>query len=277
MCFPRGFVCWENDSPPVAFSANKLCRRLRAVGVACLLSLPLALQAEQPSITLTSATPPPGTNPAVFPLPRVEGWTAHFLKSLERTKEGNVDLLFDGDSITDGWMGIGRPVWTKNYGSLHAFDFGIGGDCIEQLLWRLDHGQVAGLHPKMVVLLIGTNNLRECTDVQVAEGVTAVVQEYQKLCPDAVILLQGIFPRSEKASDPVRQKIKNVNERLAKLGDGKKVIYMDFGDELLQPDGTLTKDVMPDFLHPNAKGYEIWAAAIRPEIEKVFGPSAPAN
>lgn len=266
---------------PVVFSTARMFSEFgpcaRALGVACCLLLPLAARADQQTLTLTNATPPPGTNPAVFPLPRVEGWTAHFFKSLERTKQGDVDLIFDGDSITDGWQGMGRTVWAKNYGNLKAVDFGISGDRTEHLLWRLDHGQVAGLHPKMVALMIGTNNTGNCTDVQIAEGVTAIVKEYQKLCPEAVILLQAVFPRAEKATDPVRQKIKNVNEILAKLGDGKKVIYVDFGDKLLQPDGTLSKDIMPDFLHPNTKGYEIWADAIRPEIEKVFGPTSPAK
>ena len=131
----------------------------------------------------------------------------HFLHNLDRVKHTPVDLVFDGDSITDGWQGGGKEVWAKNYDKLKATDFGIGGDRTENLLWRLDHGQLDGLHPKMVALMIGTNNIG-LTAEQIAEGVTADVREYQKLCPDAVILLQAIFPRSEKATDPVRAKIK---------------------------------------------------------------------
>ncbi len=256
---------------------SRSCRCARAVAIACLLLLPPVARADPPTIPLTHATPPPGTNPAVFPVPKVDGWAAHFLKSLDRTKQGDVDLIFDGDSITDFWQDAGKAVWAKNYGSLRTANFGISGDRTEHLLWRLDKGQVAGLHPKMIVLLIGTNNMSSCTDVQIAEGVTAIVQEYQKRCPDAVILLQGIFPRSETPTDPVRQKIKNTNEMLAKLGNGKTVVYVDFGDKFLLPDGTLSRDSMPDFLHPNTKGYEIWADAIRPEIEKVFGLSPQSN
>ena len=237
--------------------------------------LPFAAPADEPLSNWTIATPPPGTNPAVFPVPRNE-WLTHFAHNLERTRQGNVDLIFDGDSITDGWQSSGREVWAKNYGKLHAADFGISGDRTEHLLWRLDKGQVAGLHPKMVALMIGTNNTGSNTAAQIAEGVTAIVHEYQRLCPDAVILLQAVFPRSEKPTDPVRAKVKEINALLTKLGDGKKVVYIDFGDKFLQPDGTLSREIMPDFLHPDAKGYEIWAEAIRPEIEKVFGPAAPA-
>ena len=243
-----------------------------AVSAAC---LPLAVPASGQDAALLNykaPTAPPGTNPAVFAEPRVE-WLVHVQHILERTKQGNVDLIFDGDSITDGWQTDGKDVWAANYGKLNAVDYGIGGDRTEQLLWRLDHGQVAGLRPKMVALMIGTNNSGSLGAAQIAEGVTAVVRKYQKLCPNAVILLQAVFPRSETPTDPVRVKLRNVNEIISKLGDGKKVIYVDFGDKFLQPDGTLSRDIMPDLLHPNAKGYQIWADAIRPEIEKVFGPT----
>ena len=236
----------------------------------------MAAPADEPLCIGAIPTPPPGTNPAVFPVPRND-WLIHFQHILERTKQGDADLIFDGDSITDGWQSSGKEVWAKNYGQLHAADFGISGDRTEHVLWRLDHGQVAGLHPKLIALMIGTNNTGNCTDAQIAEGVTAIVHEYQKLCPEAVILLQAVFPRSEKPTDPIRAKIKSLNDRIAKLGDGKKVIYVDFGDKFLQPDGTLSKEIMPDFLHPNARGYTIWADAIRPEIEKVFGPTPPAK
>ncbi len=241
-----------------------------------LLFLALTALADDDLLNLHVSTPPPGTNPAVFPVPRAE-WLVHFQRSVDRSKQGNVDLVFDGDSITDFWMGAGKEVWAKNYGGLNAVDYGISGDRTEHLLWRLDHGQVAGLHPKMIALMIGTNNAGNCTEAQIAEGITAIVHEYQKLCPDAVILLQAVFPRSEKPTDSMRGKIKGINTLISKLGDGKKVVYVDFGDKFLQPDGTISRDVMPDFLHPNAKGYQIWADAIRPEIEKVFGPTPPAK
>ena len=200
----------------------------------------------------------------------------HFQRSLDRTKQGNVDLIFDGDSITDFWLGTGKKVWDENYGKLKAVDYGMSGDKTENLLWRLNEGEVAGLHPKMVVLLIGTNDI-DLTDVQIADGVTAVVRAYQKACPFAVILLQGVFPRSESATDPARAKIKHINAIIARLAEPSHVVYIDFGEKFLLPDGTISRDLMPDFLHPSEKGYEVWAAAIRPEIEKVFGPASVAR
>jgi len=124
------------------------------------------------------------------------------------------------------------------------------------------------MHPKLIVLLIGTNNIANYTPAQIGEGVKAIIDAYQKRCPDSAILLQGIFPRGEKPEDPARAKIKQVNEIISKFGDGKKVIYLDFGDKFLQPDGTISREIMPDFLHPSAKGYQIWADAIQPVIDQ---------
>ncbi len=264
-----GFLGWILELIP--FPMPSLRTSVLTIAAVCL-SLGVRARGQDDIANYKMPVPPPGTNPAVYAAPRLD-WIVRFQHNVERARQGNVDLLFDGDSITDGWQGAGKDVWAANYGKLNAADFGIGGDRTEHVLWRLEHGQAAGLHPKLIALMIGTNNTGGLTDVQIAEGITADVRAYQKICPDAIILLQAVFPRAEKPTDPVRAKIKGINTAIAKLADGKKVIYMDFGDKFLQPDGTLTKDIMPDFLHPNAKGYQIWADAIRPEIEKVFGPA----
>ncbi len=244
--------------------------RASVLGAVCLW-LPVAgARAQQPVVNWPVLTPPAGSNPAVFPVPKND-WMSHFQHSLDRTKKGNVDLVFDGDSITDFYAGTGKEVFAKNYGRLNAANYGISGDRTENMLWRVNNGQVAGLHPKLVVLLIGTNNTGDCSDVQIAEGVTAIVHAYERVCPMATILVQGVFPRSEKPTDPVRAKIKRINAILSKLDDGKKVLYVDFGDKFLQPDGTISRNLMPDALHPNAAGYEVWADAIRPTVTKVFG------
>jgi N-acetylglucosamine-6-sulfatase len=158
-----------------------------------------------------------------------------------------VDLIFDGDSITAGWKGGGGGVWGHHYVKLNAFDFGNSGDTTNGVLWQVQNGQVDGLHPKLVVLLIGTNNLGHSTAEQIAGGIKAVIGEYQKHCPGASILLQGIFPRGEKPTDPARAKIKATNQIISQYAEGKKVIYLDFGDKLLEADGTISKDIMPDF------------------------------
>lgn len=212
-------------------------------------------------------TVPPGVNPATYPVP-VMYWfdRVNTNNANARKVASSIQLVFDGDSITDGWRG--KELWSQRYGKLGAFDFGIGGDSTQHVLWRLAQGQMDGIHPKLIAILIGTNNGQP--PEQVAEGVKEVVASYQKRCPEAVILLQALFPRSEKPTDPLRLKVKAINEIISKLGDGKKVIYMDFGDKFLNPDGTMSREIMGDFLHPTIKGYQIWADAIQPVIDQYF-------
>jgi len=209
---------------------------------------------------------PAGGNPATVATPRDE-WVARVQGSLDQTSGKHFDLIFDGDSITDGWQGGGRSVWMDHYGSCKAFDFGISADKVENLLWRLQQGQVDGLDPKLVVLMIGTNNTGRDSVDQIAQGVSVVTAEYAKRCPHAQILLLAIFPRSPNATDPIRAKIAAINQKLSAL-QSDRVTFLDIGSKFLQPDGTLTKEIMPDFLHPSAKGYQIWADAIQPIVDK---------
>jgi lysophospholipase L1-like esterase len=210
----------------------------------------------------------PDKNSAVVPaakdVNRHEGF-------LEIAKKGNVDVLFLGDSITDGWRGSGKQVWEKNYTPLKAANFGIGGDRTQHVLWRLQHGELEGINPKVAVLMIGTNNLGGNTAEQIAEGVKTIVEEIHKQKPETKVLLLGIFPRSASAKDSARTKIKEINEMISKLDDGgKHVKYLDIGDKFLDGEGNLSKDIMPDYLHPNAKGYEIWAEAIDPTLKQML-------
>ena len=181
----------------------------------------------------------------------------------------NINLVFDGDSITDFWQKRGLKVWIPAFAKYHPVDFGISGDTTQNLLWRLGHGQAQGMHPKVILLMIGTNNMKYTSSPEeIARGVKEIVRQYRKICPGAVIILQAIFPRAATPSDPYRLKVEATNPYLGKLADGSKVIYIDFGDRFLSPDGTLSKDIMPDFLHPSEKGYQIWAEAITPLLEK---------
>ena len=210
------------------------------------------------------------TNSATTPAPRDKKWVVRHDGFVEIAKKGDVDLLFLGDSITDGWRGRGKEVWEKNYAPLKAANFGIGGDRTEHVLWRLEHGELDGIKPKLAVLMIGTNNLRGNTDEEIAEGNKAILDAIHKLSPDTKVLLLGIFPRSEKADNPFRARIKHINSLISKFADGKTVKYLDIGDKFLEPDGTLPKSIMPDSLHPNAKGYEIWAEAIEPSVREMM-------
>lgn len=228
---------------------------------------------KRPPVAVNSLTP---KTPPNAPESRGAGWERRALADIASSKEqtASVNLIFDGDSITDGWQQGGLAVWNERFAKYHPIDFGISGDVTQSILWRLAHGQAEGMHPKLIALMIGTNNMKfTSTPEEIAGGVKEIIAEYQKRCPDAVILLQAIFPRAQEPTDPYRLKVKATNEFLAKLGDGSKVIYLDFGDKFLSPDGKLGKELFPDGLHPNAKGYRIWADAIQPVLDRYLGAS----
>ena len=234
---------------------------------------------------VTIAPKPPKPRPAVSSIPalvpptqpssRKGAWEKRALDDIAeaQAKADSIDLIFDGDSITDFFnkAGKGKVVWDEYYGKLNAVDFAISGDKTENVLWRLSQGQANNTHPKLIFLMIGTNNMQTTsTPAEIAAGVQAIVTEYQKRCPNAVIVLQAIFPREHDAANPYRVKVKATNDLLAKMGDGRKVIYIDFGDKFLSPDGTLDAAIFPDFIHPSEKGYRIWAEAIAPIINQYF-------
>lgn len=219
-------------------------------------------------VTMAAAIRAAESNTAIQPEPRDARWVQRHEGFVKIAHEGGVQVLFLGDSITDFWRSRGRAVWDKYFAPLHAANFGISGDRTQHVLWRIEHGELDGLHPKVVVLMIGTNNTgREKngrprnTTPEVIAGVTAVVHELRVKLPESKILLLGIFPRGQKG-DPVREQIATVNAAIAGLNDGEHVFYLDIGAKFLEPDGTLSRAIMPDLLHPSPKGFEIWAEAI---------------
>ena len=189
------------------------------------------------------------------------------------SKEGKAELVFLGDSITQGWDHAGKEIWDKYYAKRNAANFGIGGDRTEHVLWRLDHGNFDGLKPKVIVLMIGTNNTghRKDKPEDTAAGVKAIIAKLQMKCPDAKILLMAIFPRDEKPAGEMRQINEKANAIIKTFADGDKVIYQDIGAKFLAADGVMSKDMMGDFLHPGSKGYEIWAAEIEENIARLLG------
>ncbi len=202
--------------------------------------------------------------------------------NLEVAKQGDVDVLFMGDSITDFWRNpegnfAGKPVLDKYFGDLKVANFGIAGDTTQGVLYRLEHGEGQGFSTKAVMLMIGTNNTRENTAAEIAEGIGAIVLELQKDFPKAKILLLGIFPRST-ANDPIRTKIAEINSTIARLNDGDHVQYLDIGSKFLDSSGNIPKDVMSDALHPTTRGYEIWAEAVKEPLTNLMkGDSEPAK
>lgn len=213
-------------------------------------------------------------NSAIVPVSRQQptNWVARHEGFVTQAKAGKFDLVFIGDSITDGWRTRGKEVWNKDYAPRHALNLGISGDRTQHVLWRLDHGEVDGLKPKAVVLMIGTNNTGNEKDgsprnstAEVIEGVTAVVKDIRTRLPQSKLLLLAIFPRGA-VDAPQRAQIREINAALAKLDDGKMIKFLDIGKVFLDPDGSIPKTIMPDLLHPNAAGYQRWADAMDPTL-----------
>ena len=190
--------------------------------------------------------------------------------NLQAARQGDIDVLFMGDSITDFWRNLdapyaGKPVFDKYFENLKAANFGIAGDTTQGVLYRLQNGEGKGFSPKAVMLMIGTNNTMQNNAEEIAEGIGAVVLELQKDFPKAKILLLAVFPRSTP-DDPVRATITEINNKISKLHDGDKVHYMDIGPKFLDDRGFIPSDVMSDGLHPTTKGYEIWAEAVKDKL-----------
>ncbi len=207
---------------------------------------------------------------AVTPVPRDGNWVKRHESMNERVKQGNVDLVFIGDSITQGWEGNGKNVWKKFYGERNAVNLGIGGDRTQHVMWRLDNGNLEGISPKVAVIMIGTNNSGSNAPEEIAEGVTEIVNQIREKTPKTKILLLATFPRGADASDAKRQVNQKSNEIVEKLADDEHVFYLDISDKFLGDDGSLSKEIMPDLLHLNEQGYTIWAESIEPTLAKLL-------
>ena len=188
-----------------------------------------------------------------------------------RVAKGNVDLLFIGDSITQGWEGSGKGVWAESYGKRNAVNLGIGGDRTQHVIWRLDNGNIKDITPKAAVIMIGTNNAGSNTPEQIAEGVTVIVKQLRTKLPEMKILLLAVFPRGADKTDKRRLVNEGANAIFAKLDDGKHVHYLDIGPKFLAEDGTLSREIMPDLLHLSPAGYKIWADSIEKPLAELLG------
>lgn len=215
---------------------------------------------------------------ATTPVPRAEpGMQARHANFNAISQKGEAELVFLGDSITQGWEGSGKQVWEQKWTPLKAANFGIGGDRTEHVLWRLENGNFDGLKPKLIVLMIGTNNTGhqkpdgyQCSAQQTADGVKAILEKLKAKCADAKILLLGIFPRGADSNDAFRKQNEATNALIKSYADDSTVFFMDLGGKFLQPDGTLTTEIMPDRLHLSPKGYEIWADAVEAKVKELM-------
>jgi lysophospholipase L1-like esterase len=233
-----------------------------------------------------AARPILAPGPASEPAPRTDrnSLLAH-AQLLEKASQGGIDTYFEGDSITRRWGATDRPDllanWTRNFHGWNAADFGWGADRIENILWRLQNGELDGVNPKIIVLLAGTNNVGnalppEGADAKVGDitkGMQAILDVMRTKAPGATIVVTGIFPRNDNIA--VMPAIDRINVNLSKLADGKRVRYLNINDQLAAADGTLFEGMMDaDKLHPALKGYQVWADALKPIFTELLGPPA---
>jgi len=206
-----------------------------------------------------------------FPWMTVNTWDRMHAEDVLVAQFDTVDVLFVGDSITAGWD---WALWQQHFAPLKAANFGVGGDHTGNILWRLQHGTIGNLNPKVVVLLAGVNNfghLQESPE-QVAEGVAAIVAQIRLAWPESRTLLNAVLPFEQSTDSPRRQDVAKLNPLLAVLGDNKQVVFKNYGGLFLDPKGDIPAELMGDFLHPTAKGYERWAQAMLPDIRNLLQP-----
>lgn len=200
---------------------------------------------------------------------------------LEKARQGRIDLYFLGDSITRRWGGTDYPQflahWNQTFHGWNAANFGWGGDTTQNILWRLQNGELDGVNPKVIVLLAGTNNVgREPGDEakasDIANGIRAIVDLCRKKAPRAVIVLCAIFPRNDNPA--VMPTINRINEQIATLRDEKNVRFLNLNYRLADREGVLFPGLTVDQLHLSVKGYQIWADALKPILTELLGPPA---
>jgi lysophospholipase L1-like esterase len=223
------------------------------------------------------------TNAAIKPVPRDGKWMARHESINENAKKGDAQVIFVGDSITQQWEKF-PALWDQYFSKYKPLNAGISGDKTQNVLWRLEHGNVDDIKPKVAVVMIGTNNSskEEFTAEQIAEGVEAIVCTLRTKLPETKVLLLAIFPRGsddqrkDKAHDAIfnLQWAKNdrANRLVSQLADGKTIVVLDINQNFLDNNNVLTRQIMPDLLHLSEKGYQIWAESMLPTLEKMIEP-----
>lgn len=207
-------------------------------------------------------------------------WMKRHAACVALMKERQPDLVFLGDSITHFWGGEPRDArqrgadeWSRYYAKRNVVNLGYGWDRTENVLWRLRHGEFEGVSPKVVVLMIGTNNLGLNKPDEIAAGIRAICEEIGGRSPKTKILLLAVFPRGPKP-DAMRAKVGELNTLIAKFDGQLGATFLDLGEKFLNPDGTISPEIMNDYLHPTAKGYAIWAEAMEPTLKKLLESAA---
>jgi lysophospholipase L1-like esterase len=210
---------------------------------------------------------------------------------VEKARKGRIDVYFEGDSITRRWGTSDRQYkdflanWRQNFHGWNAGNFGWGGDTVQNILWRLENGELDGVHPKVIVLMAGTNNVGNVPPAgavdsdakvdEVTQGIGAILEVMRRKAPEATVILMAITPRNDgRAGTAVMPLIDRINARLSGLSDGKRVRFVNINDKLADREGKLREGVTVDGLHLSTKGYQIWADALRPILTELLGPPA---
>ena len=207
-------------------------------------------------------------------------WRAKHAELLEKARRGNIELYFEGDSITRRWEATHQENWRQNFGGWRAANFGAGGDRTQHVLYRVLNGELDGVNPKVIVLLIGTNNVGpdpakgkdDALVKDVVKGIKACLNVMRKKAPDAKILLVGITPRNTDGSPAVMPTINKINARIARFADGRKIRFLNINDKMADKDGRLYEGMTDDGLHLTDKGYQVWADAMKPILTEWLGP-----
>jgi lysophospholipase L1-like esterase len=204
---------------------------------------------------------------SVIPTQRIEDWwqQRHQQKLNECHTLGNkLDIIFMGDSITHAWEVEGEAAWQHYYAHQKTLNLGYAGDRTEHLLWRIQNGEINGLCPKLLVLLIGTNNAghRLDTPEEIAAGVKIILEELKQRLPKTKLVLMAIFPRSRNNKKPMRKRVNLSNQLIRQFADNKQIFWLDINHYFLTKEDVLLESTMPDLLHPNAAQYWIWAEQI---------------
>jgi lysophospholipase L1-like esterase len=225
---------------------------------------------EKPAAPIPILTPPLD---AVIPQLGADGkikasYEAKHQAQCKALLANNPELVFIGDSHTVRWP---AELLQEKFGAFRPVNLGIGGDRVLNVLWRLQNGVLDKIHPKVIVLLIGTNNITiGLTPDQIAEGIVALIKAIQEKAPASKILLLGILPRGESIQEANNEKIRQTNTKLALLADNKRIFYLDVGDKLVEPDGSISREIMPDKLHVAEPGYTRWMDAMKPTLDKLL-------
>jgi lysophospholipase L1-like esterase len=231
-------------------------------------------------------------NTAIIPVPKLEedsyNWRDRHAQVLAIKDSINPEILLIGDSITHFWGGLpqlkytngqlrqpnGPTSWNSLFGPYRVLNLGFGWDRTQNVLWRLDHSEIDGLHPRVVVINIGTNNTSETanarmnTSPEIVDGIAAICARVRAKMPKAKIILMAVFPREENPNNPRRALISQINRQLKVYANDVHITFVNIGPEMLNADGAFLPGIMLDFTHPTDKGYQVWANAIRPYLKK---------